>query len=543
MTTIQDAIARLRTSDPLDRAGIAPGALRDGLAEGGIRFAALGGPLEERWHQALRELDACIAPIADSAPVLSEGGVYHGSWIESTGTINAELLARFAPKVAADTQLLFARHQRDDGMIPYKVTDAGPAFSQIQIVTPLARTVWNQYLSGGRDAAYLRIMYDAMERYDGWLARFRDTRGTAAVEAFCTFDTGHDLSPRFWHVPDRCFHGDAARYDPASPVLPYVAPDLTANVVAQRLALADIAEELGDDPAPWRERAADSLAALWAQCFDEASGMFYDRDATGRLVRVDSDVLLRVLACGVGDDAFVAAALERHLMSTRRFLGHYGFTSLALDDPRFDHDASRNSWGGPSNFLSMIRAPDAFEPHGRVAELAVAEGPVLAALAVADRFPQSLDPWSGAPGFTSVYSPAILWFLDAVERAAGIRARHDGGIDFGGVTPTRLEHGAAAEATAYARTIDGVGYELAGDDERVVVLRDGAPHLEFARGWRVEADAQGAPVAIVGVAAAPVAGTFRAPDRSTLELTLAPNDRVTLATGARTSIGFVPPHT
>jgi hypothetical protein len=324
-------------------------------------------------------------------------------------------------------------------------------------------------------------------------------------------------------------------------VLPYIAPDLTANVVAQRLALADIAAELGDDPEPWRERAAASLGALWAQCFDEASGMFYDRNASGELVRVDSDVLLRVLACGVGGDAFVAAALERHLMSTRRFLGHYGLTSLALDDPRFDHDASRNSWGGPSNFLSMIRAPDAFEPHGRVAELAVVEQPVLAALATADRFPQCLDPWSGAPGFTSVYSPAILWFLDAVERAAGIRTRHDGGIQFGGLVPTRLDHGAAATATAYARTIGGIRYELAGDDERVVVLRDGAPHLEFARGWRVEADAAGRPLAIVGAAAAPVTGAFTWPG-GTLDLALAPNDRLTLADGARTTIGFVPPH-
>jgi predicted nucleic acid-binding protein len=544
MTGIDDALARLRASDPVREAGLS-GPLAEGVADAGIRFAAIGGPLDDRWVQALRELAACIQPLVPGGDsVLSEGGVYHGAWIESTGTINAEVLDRFAPAVTRATHRLFADHARADGLIPYKVTADGPAFSQIQIVTPFARSVWRHHLATGRrDLEHLRRMQAVLAANDAWLAAHRDTRGTGAVEAFCTFDTGHDLSPRFWHVPDRCFHGDAARYDPASPVLPYVAPDLTANVVAQRLALADIAEELGDDPAPWRERAADSLAALWAQCFDEASGMFYDRDATGRLVRVDSDVLLRVLACGVGDDAFVAAALERHLMSTRRFLGHYGFTSLALDDPRFDHDASRNSWGGPSNFLSMIRAPDAFEPHGRVAELAVAEGPVLAALAVADRFPQSLDPWSGAPGFTSVYSPAILWYLDAVERAAGIRARHDGGIDFGGVTPTRLEHGAAAEATAYARTIDGVGYELAGDDERVVVLRDGAPHLEFARGWRVEADAQGAPVAIVGVAAAPVAGTFRAPDRSTLELTLAPNDRVTLATGARTSIGFVPPHT
>jgi hypothetical protein len=543
MTTIEDAIARLRTSDPLDRAGIAPGALRDGLAEGGIRFAALGGPLEERWHQALRELDACIAPIADSAPVLSEGGVYHGSWIESTGTINAELLARFAPKVAADTHLLFARHQRDDGMIPYKVTDAGPAFSQIQIVTPLARTVWNQYLSGGRDAAYLRIMYDAMERYDGWLARFRDTRGTAAVEAFCTFDTGHDLSPRFWFVPDRALHGDAREYDRSVPSLPLIAPDLTANVACQRSYLARIAAELGLDPEPWRVKAAASLDALFAQCFDDEDGTFYDRDAAGSLVRIQSDVLLRVLACEVGDDEFFTAALERYLMNTRKFLAHYGFTSLAMDDPRFDHDYTRNSWGGPVNFLSLIRAPHAFERHGHVAELALTAMPVLSALGTADRFPQCLDPWSGAAGFTTMYSPAILWLLDAIERHCGILPRPDGEIWFTGLAPTRLEHGAAATASAYGRTIDGADYELATVDETTVVYRDGVERLRFPRGWRVITDRSGELCAVVGVGPTPVTGDL-AVGGATIPLIVEPNERVTIAGGRvaeRSAVGFVPP--
>lgn len=188
MTSLDDALARLRAQRH------SGGLVAEGLRAAGVGFAAGGGPLEARWLQAVAELEECIRPLAGSAPVLNEGGVYLGSWLESTGTINAELLSRFAPGVTRDTHLLFAEHQRDDGMIPYKVTDAGPGFSQIQIVTPLARTVWNHYLLAG-DSDYLRTMYSAMERYDEWLVRYRDTRGTGGVEAFCTFDTGHDLSP------------------------------------------------------------------------------------------------------------------------------------------------------------------------------------------------------------------------------------------------------------------------------------------------------------------------------------------------------------
>lgn len=537
MSAIQEAFDRLR--DATAPTG-AEGPVADGFAAAGVRFVGVGGPLEDRWRQAVAELAACVRPIRGAAPALNEGGVYRGSWLESTATINAELLSRFVPAVTTATHLLFARNQRADGMLPYKVTEDGPGFSQIQIVTPLARTVWNHYRLHG-DLAYLREMYDAMARYDEWLATYRDTRGTGGVEAFCTFDTGHDLSPRFWFAPERCFQGDATRCDPTAPAVPYVAPDLTANVACQRVYLALIASELGEDPEPWRARADASLAALWAQCFDEVDGTFYDRDRADALVRIQSDVLLRVLACEVGDDAFFAAALERYLMNTGKFLAHYGFTSLAMDDPRFDHDFTRNSWGGPVNFLSLVRAPHAFEQHGRVAELGLTASTVLAALAVADRFPQCLDPWSGTAGYTEAYSPSILWFLDAVERWSGILPRPDGELWFSGLAPTRLLHG-SAQAVASARIVDGVRYELAADDERVVVRRDGVEHLSFPRGWRVVADRTGTPTAVVGLLPNAVTGLLLVDGRS-VELSLSGNDRVRLDDGFRTEIGVVTPRT
>lgn len=544
MGSREAALRRMRASDPIAAAGIGGSALAQGIGGSGIRFAVVGGPLEDRWHTALGELAACIGPIVGDAEVLREGGVYPGAWLESTGSISADVLTRWAPEVARETLLQFAAHQRADGMLPYKVTADGPAFSQIQIVTPLARVVWRHHLATGRrDRAFLRTMYDAMARYDRWLARYRDTLATGGVEAFCTFDTGHDLSPRFWFVPERAFRGDARQCDPDSPVLPYVAPDLTANVACQRVYLAEIAAELGEDPEPWRAAAGRTTAALWRECFHEDDGLFYDRDRHGRPVRVASDVLLRVLACEIGDEGFFASALRRYLMNTRKFLAHHGFATIALDDPRFDHDASRNSWGGPVNFLAQLRAPDAFELHGHPAELAVASAPVLAALARADRFPQCLDPWSGDAGFTEAYSPAILWFLDAIERCCGILPRPDGSVWLSGLTPTRLDHGVAAEATAAARTAAGIRWEIAADDDRVDVHRDGSPAFSFPRGWRVVADRSGAIRAVVGIAGAAVAGDLVSGDR-TLRLEVAPDERIELdgpRVVSRRSVDFVAP--
>lgn len=128
-------------------------------------------------------------------------------------------------------------------------------------------------------------------------------------------------------------------------------PDLTANVACQRSYLARIAEELGDDGAEWRAKSERSTAALFSQCYDETDGFFYDLDRHDRLVRVQSDVLLRVLACEVGDDGFFEQALGRYLLNTRKFFAKYPLTSLALDDPRFDPAHDHNSWDGPSDFL------------------------------------------------------------------------------------------------------------------------------------------------------------------------------------------------
>lgn len=542
MTALDQARARLQSASAAPSAmPPADHPLAAGLKAHGVRFGAIGGTLEERWHQAVTELAQCISPFAGDRNVLSEGGVYHGAWIESTGTASTEVLSRFAPEVAAATHALFAAHMRSDGLMPYKVTADGPGYSQIQIVSPLARAVWHHHVQHGGDTAHLKTMYAAMTRMDAWLSGHRDTRGTGGVEAFCTFDTGHDLSPRFWGVAERCVGGDATRYDETDPLLPLVAPDLTANVACQRSYLALIAEELGEDGEQWRGAARASEEALWRECFDEADELFYDREATGIHRRIQSDVLLRVLACEIGDGALFTRALERYLMNRGKFHAGYGLTSIALDDPRFDRDYSRNSWGGPTNALTMLRTPAAFERHGRVAELATLSAPMIEALAAADRFPQCFDPWSGAAGFTEVYSPAILWFLDAVERHFGILPRPDGELWLSALAPTRIGHGTAADAVAYGRTHAGVGYELAVDDETARVWRDGEEWLSFPRGWRVVLDPAGEVEAVVGLASAAVSGELTIGSHP-LPLTLAGNDRVQIhdgATGKRTAIGVV----
>jgi hypothetical protein len=515
--TVREAmLQRLRDEPARPAADRGSRSLRREWSESGVAFASEDAAIQSAHDAAVRTVLECIHDVGEG-PVLHEGAGYRGCWLESTGTISAEVLSRFLPSVARATFAQFARHQRVDGLLPYKVTADGPAFSQIQLVTPPARSVWNAYLLTGRTASdreHLSELYRSLSRYDEWLVAHRMTRGTGCLEAFAAFDTGHDNSPRFWHCPDVPFQRDAARCDPESAALPYLAPDLTATLVAQRRHLALMAAEFGDAQAAsrWRAEADDAERSLMRECFDEADGTFYDRDRGGAQVRVQSDVLLRVLSCGIGDDAFFDEALRRHVLNTRKFFARYPFTSIALDDPRFDQNFAQNSWGGPTNLLTLLRAPHAFDQHGRHVELGWAMLPTLSALVASSRFPQTLDPFSGTAGFGDGYSPAALCLLDFVERLCGILPRPDGTLWFSAAALPGDLHGARSDAaTGYARTVDGVRFELVRTGGRCTVLRDGQDWMSFPDGVRVVTDRAGTPRSVIGMTVGGVRGALESP--------------------------------
>lgn len=506
-TNLLKRLRELRTNEPGEPKKPSDRLAMDEWKRSGVKFAASSERMEEVYDTALRKLLDCIVPSGGNKPILYEGGVYRGCWLESTGTINAELLSRFVPSVSEASFALFADFQREDGLMPYKITEQGPSYRQIQMVTPLARSVWNHYLLNGRNQDFLRKMYTAMKRFDEWLAAYRNTLGSGCVEAFCAFDTGHDLSPRFWHVPDTPHFNDAALCDPDSPVLPFLAPDLTANVYCQRVYLARIAEELGESGAEWNVKAEASLQSLFRHCYDANDAFFYDRDRNGQLVRVQSDVLLRVLACEVGDSALFDTALRRYLLNTRKFFAKYPFTSIAMDDPRFDPFSAYNSWAGPTNFLSMIRAPHAFEHHQRHVELTWVMQPIMAAMSRMSRFGQCLSPWTGEEGYTETYSPAILCLLDYVERLCGILPTPDGELWFTGLVPYAMDHGEeVANETAYSRTVEGIVYELVNTHAGSQIYRNGEAHIRFPNGIRVVTDRSGGLKSVIGMSIRTVQG-------------------------------------
>jgi len=400
---------------------------------------------DPRWQ---RTWDAAITTLAGnvrtlphySKPVLIEGAVYPGIWQECgphEGLVYGTL-AQYIPQqpgqptpldTARNNHMAFFALQRPEGsdsagQIPAAIKMSDVGYGQIQMVVPIAATAWElSQLTG--DDELLVTAYKACSRWDAWLRRYRDTRKTGLVEGFCTYDTGHDNSPRWKGIPNRCPDADA-RKCPDLPSMPRLCPDLSATVYGARVALAHMATALGkhDDAARWQADAEIIRNLIIEKLYDPKDAAFYDLDAENKFVRVRGDVITRVLGEHVlktdnsRDKSIFEAVWTRQIHNPKAFWAPYPLPSIAMDDPSFVRPIPRNSWGGATQALTALRAPRWMAYYGKQDALDHMMRQWCEAISRHTEFRQQMDPLTG--DFTqadpSGYSPAALVYLDYIRR-------------------------------------------------------------------------------------------------------------------------------
>jgi hypothetical protein len=427
--------------------GIASAAAAAGQAP---TFATANPRWQSAYDKALAVLDANVRvmPYID-APVLIEGATYQGIWQEC-GPHEALVYRHWRPDVARHSHTTFFDLQRANGQLPANNKIAETGFGQIQMVVPIAATAWELARATG-DEALLAQAYRACAAWDDWLVRFRDTRGTGLVEGFCTYDTGHDNSPRWAGLPNQCPNKNAAVHHPL-PALPRLCPDLSATVFGGRRALAAMARALGKtaEADRWDERADTIRRLILTRLYDATDAAFYDRDPRDAFVRVRSDVIGRVCGEHVVDQAMFDTIWQRQLGNPKAFWAPVPLASIALDDPGFVRPIPANSWGGASQALTALRAGRWFDHYRRSADFTTMMDAWCDAIQTDPSMRQQLDPLTGR--FTQAdqagYSPAALVMLDYTWRLVGVR--QEGEAIHWNVRPRH----AAARGTRLARTMD-----------------------------------------------------------------------------------------
>lgn len=391
-----------------------------------ISFATSDAHLQSRYDAALHLLASNVVQVKGyDRPVLMEGSEYSGIWLECAPQ-EGLVYACINPTVARNNHMAFLSQPHEDGQIPYALRSGVVVFWQIQMVVPIAATAWElSQLTG--DQQLLETAYNVCGGWDAWLRRYRDTRKTGLCEGFCTFDTGHDNSPRWAGMPDRCPDHDARKIPPVAS-LPRLCPDLSATVYGGRVALAAMAKALGKtaEEARWLSDAEMIRAAIVKRLYDEDDACFYDVDAQDKFVKVRGDAITRVFGEHVANQSLFETVYERQIHSPKSFWAPYPLPSIAMDDPAFVRPIPLNSWGGASQALTALRAPRWMEYYARPADLAHLMQQWVAALVRADNFRQQMDPLTGefSPGAPG-YSPAALVLMDFTWRLAGVRRVED----------------------------------------------------------------------------------------------------------------------
>jgi len=216
-------------------------------------------------------------------PIFLISTTYPGVWIEHTydGIKYGELFpGKNGAEVAKNQTLLFIRNQTEDGRLPYNVLDESIIkekgwnrslvnYRQIQECVSFGQLCWDAYRQLN-DKGYLQEAYTALCKWDKWLCANRMTMGKGLIELFCLYDTGHDNSARLADIPNPC--PDPYGTQPAdAPALPILAPDMNAVFYGNRLACAQMAEELGlaAEAAEWQAKAKDVKERMIELLYDE----------------------------------------------------------------------------------------------------------------------------------------------------------------------------------------------------------------------------------------------------------------------------------
>jgi hypothetical protein len=294
------------------------------------------------------------------------------------------------------------------------------------------------------------------------------------------------------------------------------------------VALAAMAKALGKtaEAGRWTESAERLRGLILTRLYVPEDAAFYDLDARNQFVKIRCDVLSRLCGEHIPDQALFDDLWVRQIHNPRAFWAPYPLPSVALDDPLFVRPIPRNTWGGPSQALTALRAGRWFDHYGRSAEFTYMMDRWCEAILRDMTFRQQMDPLDGV--FSSQgspnYSPVSLVLIDYTWRLAGVREDFDT-LDWN----VRPGHPAAESARFHVRTNAGRDAEMRYDARGADLSLGGKPLARIESGAvRLVTNPSGVPQALVGISQQPQKIALRLANRQPRAVVVRPNETIAL---------------
>lgn len=483
------------------------------LPETTVIFKTTDSSLTKLYHRAENLAQQNIVHYGDRN-VLIEGAEYTSVWLE-TQPMGGYMYAKRNMEIAKNNINIFIDNQRADGRFPgviYKKNEKiEPNYAQFQGLY-FAMPALEMYYLLGKDIEYLKNVYNALEKFDNYLWKTRDSDNNGCLETWCVYDNGEDGSVRFNDFPKAwSFDFPPSKeavsklskeelklyckedfYDSSIEMtVPIESMDVMSYSYSCRDVLALISKELNNGKAQfWRNKANKVQAKIKSYLWDNDKLACYDKDKNNQTMPILLHNNLRCMYLGSFDEQMANDFIKYHLMNPDEFWTPMPLPSIAANDPSFKN-ISGNNWSGQPQGLTYQRSIRALENYGHYAELTLIGRKLINVLKDSQKFTQQFDPFKATTNDSKDgYGPTILATLEFISRFYGVHITQD--KIYWSCLDDNFEYD-------YTQIWNGFDYKLQTKGDSVFCSINGELIFSFSKGARVVTNLVGELIEVVGI--------------------------------------------
>ncbi|MDR2848462.1 MAG: hypothetical protein LBV39_05090, partial [Bacteroidales bacterium] len=438
--------------------------------------------------------------------VLVEGGGYNGIWLE-TQPMGGEMYAKRNMTAAMNNVLFFMEYQRDGrlpGIVFCEHGKINPVYTHLQGYCFPYHALNLYYWDKKRNVEYLRTLYRAMEQFDDYLWKYRDSDGDGCLETWCVWDTGEDESHRFAGTKLNVggWQGEEA---PNDPVFPVESMDMMSYSYDARAMLAKISLLIGNGKEKeWSNKAKAVQDKIKSYLWNDERGACFDRNCRNEVMPTLVHNNLRCMYYGSFTQQMADRFVKEHLMNPDEFFTPMPLTSIAVNDTTF-RNVAENDWSGQPEGLTYQRTIRALENYGYFSEITTFGEKLINCVGKRNTFPQQFDPFTGEFSEAATrtdYGPTTLSVLEYISRFYGIHVQFDE-IYWGAL-------GRDSHELSYTQHWDGDAFSVLTKSGTTTGTINGKEIFRVTNGVRVVTDWTGKPTKIINIKGIPLTVDYSA---------------------------------